>query len=93
MPQEHGHETDRDSRALDGLDDSRLLGSVAAFLTHDNEFLLCQFLMMIMMINRRARAEPLAVRELLDYLDRSGVSSGGKTAVCWSALKIRASVL
>ena len=34
MPQEHGHEADRDSRALDGLDDPRLLGRVAAF-THD----------------------------------------------------------
>ena len=35
MPQEHGDETDRDSRALDGLDDSRLLGTVAVFLAHD----------------------------------------------------------
>ena len=45
MPQEHGHEADRDSRALDGLDDPLLVP--AAFLIHDIRVIFCSHLQIL----------------------------------------------
>ena len=80
MPQEHGHKTNGNSRALDGLDDPRLLGRGAAFLTHG---LSMNSFVSIFDDNddqSTCAAEPLAVRELLHYNDRSKCRERTQTA-------------